>query len=584
MRNIFLTCALLCTAMAGHAQSDTLAIGFCNHEVATQTEHKMDGKGWNNAAVYISKDALASYCGNEIVGINAGVVNVLNTDSLKIWIRKEKDGENLAEGLAIRKAGTKAVVKGWNKILFDKPLNISNSTDGLFIGYSYRQKATSDIISIVGSARIGTSFIKQGDGSWTDVSNEGVLSIEALVAGNLLPEYDLGIASATIVPAPSVSPTALKVSLSAHNYGTKAVDKFSLTMKADGINDMETVIEKNIPSLGEAELSFTIDPKVATGAETKWSIAITGIDGGTDCNAENNTTAPYYTYIKNVVLEEFTTEKCSNCPTAAANIHTLLDDKDVDGNIIVVAHHVGFYTDWLTLPDEEDLLWFYNASGNTYAPAAMINRKPYFTSKTNQPTPVFLPTNYQELKAYAAHEVSLSTNAMLSVELDNSNDSEVKVNVGGICNDLYSASNPYIMVYLIENDLKAKSQEGASGTYFQQHVTRASNGIWGEPITWSDNSFSYQTSFSIDPAWNKKNMEVVAFIYNYNKENIKDCAIENAASMPLEKGVTAITTASADKPYEVARYAADGRRVDANHRGLTIIKLSDGMTVKEFIK
>lgn len=571
--------------MAGHAQNDTLAIGFCNHEVATATEHKMDGKGWNNAAVYISKEALASYRGNEIVGINAGVVNVLNTDSLKIWIRNEKDGKNLAEGLAIRKAGTKAVVKGWNKILFDKPLNIDNSTEGLFIGYSFRQKATSDIISIVGSARIGTSFIKQGDGSWTDVSKEGVLSIEALVAGNALPEYDLGIASATIMPAPSVSPTALKVTLSAHNYGMKAVDKFYLTMKADGINDLETAIEKNIPSLGETELSFTVDPKVATGADTKCSITLTGIDGGTDSNAENNSTVPHYTYIKNVVLEEFTTEQCSNCPIAAANIHNLLEDKDVDGNIIVVAHHVGFYTDWLTLPDEEDLMWFYNASGNTYAPAAMINRKTYFTSKTNQPTPVFLPTNYSELKAYVAHELTLSTNAMLSVALDKSSDSEIKVKVDGICNDLYSASNPYIMVYLIENELKAKSQEGASGTYFQQHVTRATNnGVWGEPIAWTGNSFSYQTSFTLAPAWNKKNMEVVAFVYNYNKDNIKDCAIENAASTPLEKDVTAIGSASTDQPYEVARYAADGRRVDANHKGLTIVKLSNGMTVKEFIK
>jgi len=62
--------------------------------------------------------------------------------------------------------------------------------------------------------------------------------------------------------------------------------------------------------------------------------------------------------------------------------------------------------------------------------------------------------------------------------------------------------------------LKAKGQACATGTYFQKHVTRASNGILGEPITWSDKSFSYKTFFSIDPSWNKKNMEVVAFVYN----------------------------------------------------------------------
>ena len=94
MKHILLTLAFVCTTMGAQAQSDTLAIGFCNHEVATETEHRMDGKGWNNAALYLPKESLSSYRGNKIVGINAGFVNVLNTDSLKIWIRSEKDGKN----------------------------------------------------------------------------------------------------------------------------------------------------------------------------------------------------------------------------------------------------------------------------------------------------------------------------------------------------------------------------------------------------------------------------------------------------------------------------------------------------------
>lgn len=584
MNRIFSLLACACMSLSAMAQQDTLSIGFCNGEVATTSEHEMDGKCWNEAAIYLPKSVLSAYKGNVIAGVRAGLVNVLNTDSLITWVRSEKEGKNISSALVIRKTGKNNVVKGWNKLVFDKPYTITGDEDGLYIGYSIRQKASVEIISTVGSQRIGTSYIKQGTDGWKDISQEGVLSIEALVTGGNMPQYDLGIASATIVPAPSVSPTALKVSLSVHNYGTKTVDGFTLSMDADNLGSFSSHISQALESTADANITYTVDPGVANDADTKWTINLTGIDNAADGNSENNSTVPFYTYIKNVIVEEFTTEKCSNCPTAAANIHTLLEDKDVEGNIIVVAHHVGYYTDWLTLADEEDLLWFYNASGNTYAPAAMINRKPYFTSKTNQPTPVFLPTNYQELKAYAAHEVSLSTNAMLSVELDKSNDSEVKVNVSGICNDLYSASNPYIMVYLIENELKAKDQAGATGTYFQQHVTRACNGIWGEPVTWNDKSLSYQTSFSIDPTWNKKNMEVVAFVYNYNKENIKDCTIENAASTPWEKDVTAINTASADNTYEVARYAADGRRVDASHKGLTIIKLSNGMTVKEFIK
>lgn len=582
MNRIFSLLVCTCLSLSAAAQKDTLAIGFCNGEVATSTEHKIDGKCWNEAAVYLPKSVLSAYKGNVIAGVRAGLVNVLNTDSLITWVRSEKEGKNLSSALVIRKTGKNNVVKGWNKLVFDKPYTITGDEDGLYVGYSIRQKASVEIISTVGNPHIGTSYIKQGTDGWKDISQEGVLSIEALVTGDNMPEYDLGIASATIVPAPSVSPTALKVTLSAHNYGTKAVSGFTLSLDADNLGSFSSHISQALESTADASITYTVDPGMANDADTKWTVNLTGIDNAMDCNAENNSTVPFYTYIKNVLLEEFTTEKCSNCPTAAANIHTLLEDKDIS-NVIVVAHHVGFYTDWLTLPDEEELLWFYN-DAQSYAPGAMVNRKAYFTTKSEKPTTVFLPTNYSLLKAYVAHEATLSTNAMLNVDLDKSNSSEVKVTVSGICNDLYSASNPYVMVYLIENELKAKDQDGATGTYFQQHVTRASNGIWGEPVTWSDKSFSYQTSFSIDPTWNKKNMEVVAFVYNYNKSDIKDCTIENAVSTPLEKDVTAISTASADETHEVARFAADGRRVDLSHKGLTIIKLSDGSIVKEIIK
>ena len=56
-------------ATSGSAQSDTLNIGYCNGKVASTTLYKQDGKAWNNAAIYLSKDALSAYKGNRIAGI-----------------------------------------------------------------------------------------------------------------------------------------------------------------------------------------------------------------------------------------------------------------------------------------------------------------------------------------------------------------------------------------------------------------------------------------------------------------------------------------------------------------------------------
>ncbi len=589
MKKYIIAALLAGTFVAAKAQNDTLAVGYCNGKTATTTEHRLDGKGWNSAALRLSEEALSAYKGNEITGIRVGLVNVLNTDTVTVWLRSDKDGANLAEATVVRKTGTKNVTKGWNKILFNKPYAITGEEGTIYAGYSIRQKASSDIVSIVTPKRIKTSYIKQGEKTWQDVSSEGVLSIEALVAGEKMPDYDLGIGSATVKPRPSVSPTALQLELGVHNYGTKDVKGFTLELQAGDTWKVDSHVDVSLSSLADTTLTLIIDPQTATDDKTAMTITLLSLDNASDYNGKNNMTVPYFTYTRNVILEEFTTEQCTACPTAAANIHTLLEDERFAGNVIAVAHHVGYYTDDFTLGynskdktyEEEELLSFYNNGSDVYAPGGMLNRKPYFTSKSNKPTPVFALTNYATLEAYAAHETELTTNAMLSIELNKAADgSKVDVHVGGICNELYSSNNPYIQVYLIENDIRSTNQAGASGTYYQQHVTRDCNGIWGEPINWNDKTFSYDCSFAINGEWNSKNMEIVAFIYNKDDEDLKNSAIENGVSIPLDTETGIYETAIDKGAYEIARYGIDGRKATVSSKGIVIIKLSDGRTIK----
>ncbi len=589
MNKYIITALLAGTFVSAKAQCDTLAVGYCNGKTATATEHRLDGKGWNSAALCLSEEALSAYQGNNITGIRAGFVNVLNTDTVTVWLRSEKDGANLAEATVVRKTGTKNIAKGWNKILFNKPYAITGEEGTLYAGYSIRQKASSDIVSIVAPKRIGTSYIKQGEKAWQDVSSEGVLSIEALVAGENMPDFDLGIGSAMVKPRPSVSPTALQLELGVHNYGTKDVKGFTLELRSGDTWKVNSHVDASLLSLADTTLTLIIDPQKATNNNTAMTVTLLSLDNATDCNSKNNTTIPYYTYTRNVILEEFTTEQCTACPTAAANIHTLLEDERFVGSVIAVAHHVGYYTDGFTLGynaenktyEEEELLSFYNNGTDVYAPGGMLNRKPYFTSKSNKPTPVFVLTNYATLEAYTLHETELTTNAMLSIDLKKAADgSKVDVHVGGICNELYASKNPYIQVYLIENNIRSTNQSGASGTYYQQHVTRDCNGIWGEPITWHDNAFSYDCSFAINRECNTKNMEVVAFIYNYDNEDLKNCAIENGVSIQLDAETGIDEVAIDNGAHEIARYGIDGSKATASSKGIAIVKLSDGRTVK----
>lgn len=46
---------------------------------------------------------------------------------------------------------------------------------------------------------------------------------------------------------------------------------------------------------------------------------------------------------------------------------------------------------------------------------------------------------------------------------------------------------------------------------------------------------------------------------------------------------SSVANVGSDNAHEVARYSLDGKRVDANHRGVAIVKMSDG-TAKKVIQ
>ena len=66
----------------------------------------------------------------------------------------------------------------------------------------------------------------------------------------------------------------------------------------------------------------------------------------------------------------------------------------------------------------------------------------------------------------------------------------------------------------------------------------------------------------------------------------KDGKIENAAKFYLSNDPAGVEGISENKSElkEVARYTIDGRRISTPQRGLNIVKMSDGSTVKVLVK
>ena len=280
---------------------------------------------------------------------------------------------------------------------------------------------------------------------------------------------------------------------------------------------------------------------------------------------------------RKVFLEEFTTENCNNCPAASVKLHNILELPEYEGRLIAVCHHVGFETDWLTLPEEKDYLWLYNAEGK-FAPGLMIDRVPTF----KETSPVFGMTllSEEEICEEIDKRFVLQSPVSVKVSASVSDDGKVSVTVEGE-KTAEAQKDTKVTVYLVENNVPAHRQSGALDGFIHQHVTRAMNSTWGESISWKNNKFNYQYTFQLEDTWNRSNMEVVAIVNRDVPSNVLKCEVLNADSYPLEQKPSGISGTAAEAVTPTPFLGPTGRRLNAcPESGLYIAVYSDGSARK----
>ena len=286
------------------------------------------------------------------------------------------------------------------------------------------------------------------------------------------------------------------------------------------------------------------------------------------------------TWPRHMLLEEFTTEKCVNCPDAAATLSEFLANYPQQASqTSVVCHHAGYYTDWLTVKASSNYEWFYNDGGRTYAPAFMYDR--YSWSGL---TPVERRKNHAEdLCQVVDQRLAIPSYAGIQMEAT-LNKKTVTVTVN--CQRSWDFSNTpqRITLFLTEDNITAKSQSGASGTFVHQHVLRAVNETWGSILDWTDNSATYSYTFPLDASWKTDDLKVIAFISCYDNSDPTDCEVENAVVVKPSTSTTTITDITNATGSGMKHYTLDGRQVSSPQRGLNIVKTADGRTLKVLIR
>lgn len=571
-------------------------LGYYNSDALAESHKGMglpDYPGENKVAICLSEEILKPYVGKNIVGMRFGLTEEIGNSSVSLF----KQGGS-APGEVCRTADVQNGAVGWNEVKFDEPYTIQ-AGEVLYAGYSYTQLSNkkdykSFPFSAVEEGLENQSlwvYCKIGNNAgWNEFGMGGAnMSIQVLVEGDfaeyaVLPE-DFG----TLKGAKNKD---LAVAVKFMNNSKEAVSSLGYVVSVDGVAGSEQSVDVS-PTVGVGGYG-TFKANVPCGnteglKEVKVEVTkVNGHKNGASSTVANGKISiADKMYERNVCIEEFTTEKCGNCPRVAGFLHTYLEEADPT-RVFAVCHHAGYYTDWLTKACDNKLLYLFNDNGGSFAPAMMFNREPAFDSQyaAGQKDNVTIPRSAAEIKTitnYYLDETMADAKLDMTLTYDEG-ESKVIIVVTGESNKGYDTENALLTVYLTEDNVKAKNQSGAS-KFYHQHVIRDYNSNWGDALTWNDNKFSATYEFDVDEAWKKDDLKVVAFLNKHNTKNRLDNRIENVTGKDLIEKPTAIeSVGSADNAVEVARYNAAGQRINGKQKGLNIVKLSNGTTLKVVVK
>ena len=158
-----------------------------------------------------------------------------------------------------------------------------------------------------------------------------------------------------------------------------------------------------------------------------------------------------------------------------------------------------------------------------------------------------------------------------------------------------------LTVYLTEDKVTGRQSTGGSTIkprFTHNHVLRKIvTGTLGDALQTNGNSYENDYEVELDDAWKSQNMHIIAFVSRPMKETEKDGKTALASAMNDlwvdntnmvvvgESDLTGISNViNWNEVKEVGRYTIDGQKLNAPIKGINLVKLSNGKTIKVIVK
>ena len=158
-----------------------------------------------------------------------------------------------------------------------------------------------------------------------------------------------------------------------------------------------------------------------------------------------------------------------------------------------------------------------------------------------------------------------------------------------------------LTVYLTEDEVIGKQSTGGSiakPTFTHNHVLRKIvTGTLGDALQTNGNSYENDYEVELDDAWKSQSMHIIAFVSRPMTEKevdgktalasaMNDLWVDNTNMVVVgESDLTGISNViNWNGVKEVGRYTIDGQKLNAPMKGINLVKLSNGKTIKVIVK
>lgn len=204
-----------------------------------------------------------------------------------------------------------------------------------------------------------------------------------------------------------------------------------------------------------------------------------------------------------VLLEDFTGQRCTNCPRGTEVIEQLQEYYG-DSAVIAVGIHGGplaFKGNAKTLGLATDIGdEYYDYWKLEYQPVGLVNRHGAL--------------NYMDWTAAVGQELAKQARLELTATATVGGG---QVNIGITATGVDGQTDGKLQVWLLEDGIQAMQlmpDGSANADYVHNHVLRTPvNGTWGQDFTLSEGQTVELTMAQpLDPAWNPARLSVVAFV------------------------------------------------------------------------